>query len=91
MLYYDSNYVVYHIADKSYLFDPGYSPRQIDYDSGTCRNSDYILKHYKEGYFPSRQDTYYQSSYMHERIPTDSMKKFLEPVFTNYLGSSKLT
>ncbi|ACE06299.1 hypothetical protein Aasi_0937 [Candidatus Amoebophilus asiaticus 5a2] len=80
MLYYDPNYVVYHIADKLYLFEPGYSPRQVDYDDGSCRDSNYSLKHHKEGSFPIRQDTYYQSSYMYERTPTHSIKKFLEEI-----------
>jgi hypothetical protein len=80
MLYYDPNYVVYHIDDKLYLFEPGYSPRQVDYDDGICRDSNYSLKHYKEGYLPSHQDKYYQSSYMHERAPTDSIKRFLDEI-----------
>lgn len=33
LLTYDDNYVVYHIGDEAYLFEPGFSPRQVDYDS----------------------------------------------------------
>src|SRR3546814_549554 len=32
MLTQDANFVIYHIGNKSYIFEPGYSPRQIDYD-----------------------------------------------------------
>lgn len=69
----DPDHLVVHMGKKSYLFPPGYSPRQVDFDY-----FGYITppttKMFEEGHFPHIQD------YLSERVDSPSMKAFLKQV-----------
>lgn len=78
LLAYDRNYAVYHIDGDAYLFEPGYSPRQVDYDSNISVD--------RENERPSiefasqiKKVPYSYSRFCHviEKLPTESLRNFV--------------
>lgn len=73
MLKEDPNYAVYTIGDKSYLFPPGYSPRQVDFDDSHPYSS------FKTSDF--KNVVRYLNSYQNrESVNNASMRLFLENI-----------
>jgi hypothetical protein len=72
MVTHDSNYAAYHLGTKIYLFEPGYSARQVDFD-------DFVLwKSSPERTFEQTAD--YYKNYLDPWIQNDSIKKFLAQI-----------
>jgi hypothetical protein len=81
MLKKDPNYALYTIGEKSYLFPPGYSPRQIDFDDfhpvSSLRNHEF------------KNVVWHLNSYQKRKsVKNASMKRFLDDIPTMGLFES---
>lgn len=75
MLKDDPDYLVCHIGERSYIFPPGLSPRQIDYDDFIYYSRPISQKEFETGVI-------YQNSrdYLLDKVESSSIRSFLEQV-----------